>query len=85
MMIMPVMYSDEAIDSAIATTSKQLGYNEGQRRICVRSNWKWELTMLCGLCLLPYAFDILRCGEGKSTVLVVVSYPDPTDVRIIAA
>ena len=35
------------------------------------------------LCLLPYALDILRCGEGKSTVLVVVSYPDPTDVRII--
>ena len=54
------MYSDEDIESAIVTASKQLGYSElrpnqraavrsffeGQRRICVSSNWKWEVTVL---------------------------------------
>ena len=76
------MYSDEDIESAIVTASKQLGYSElrPNQRAAVRSFLKGRDVFvrlptgseksLC-YCLLPYAFDILRHGERNSMVLVV--------------
>ena len=75
-MSMPVhvMYSNEAIDSSIATVSKQLGYNElrPNQRTVVRNFLKGRDVFVClptgsgkSLCyhLLSYAFDILRGEE----------------------
>ena len=54
------LYYDKDIVRAIVTASEQLSYSElrpnqravvrsffdWQRRICVSSNWKWEVTVL---------------------------------------